>query len=211
MTISEKLIHLRRRSGFSQEELADRLGVSRQAVSRWETGTALPDAGNLRALSKLYRVTADYLLNDDFGSDEDIPVIREARKDSRRLILFCLIVLEVLAVIVQFMTMVVLENLFFSVLSLLPFAALIVGFEYAYRKKPANRDQSVRSFRTTLYTVTAWLGLYFPVRFAVSTVYALRTQPTDSAVFECIVLAIYLTAAALVTLELNKRHDQSPG
>ena len=50
MTFSEKLIRLRKREGISQEELASYLEVSRQAVSRWEQGTALPDAGNLLKL-----------------------------------------------------------------------------------------------------------------------------------------------------------------
>ena len=44
MKLSEKIIRLRKGRGLSQEELAERLGVSRQAVSRWESGTALPDA-----------------------------------------------------------------------------------------------------------------------------------------------------------------------
>ena len=45
MKLSEKIIRLRKGRGLSQEELAERLEVSRQAVSRWESGTALPDAG----------------------------------------------------------------------------------------------------------------------------------------------------------------------
>ena len=48
MKLSEKIIRLRKGRGLSQEELAERLGVSRQAVSRWESGTALPDAGKPR-------------------------------------------------------------------------------------------------------------------------------------------------------------------
>ena len=47
MKLSEKIVQLRKEQGLSQEELAERLGLSRQAVSRWESGTALPDAGNL--------------------------------------------------------------------------------------------------------------------------------------------------------------------
>ena len=77
MNISEKLIQLRKAKGMSQEELAEKLQVSRQAVSRWENGTALPDAHNILNLSKIYNVTADYLLNDDFSSDEDLPKVKE--------------------------------------------------------------------------------------------------------------------------------------
>ena len=54
MNITEKLIQLRKSKCISQEELAEKLDVSRQAISRWETGTALPDANNILALSKLW-------------------------------------------------------------------------------------------------------------------------------------------------------------
>lgn len=64
MNLSEKILFLRKQRGLSQEALAEKLGVSRQAVSRWETGSALPDAGNLLQLSRLFGVTADSLLSD---------------------------------------------------------------------------------------------------------------------------------------------------
>ena len=62
MKFEEKLIDLRKKYGMSQEELADRLGVSRQAISRWELGSTLPDAPNLLKLSDLFGVSIDYLL-----------------------------------------------------------------------------------------------------------------------------------------------------
>ena len=65
MKLSEKIIHLRKTKGWSQEELAERLNISRQAISRWENETALPDAYNIVQLSKLFGVTADYLLKED--------------------------------------------------------------------------------------------------------------------------------------------------
>ncbi|WP_300714401.1 helix-turn-helix transcriptional regulator [uncultured Acetatifactor sp.] len=58
MTLSEKILDLRKQQGMSQENLAEKLGVSRQAVSRWEVGSALPDASNIRQLSRLFGVTA---------------------------------------------------------------------------------------------------------------------------------------------------------
>ena len=66
MRLSEKIIYLRKQNGMSQEELANELQVSRQAVSRWEVGSALPDAMNILGLSKLFEVSADYLLNDNY-------------------------------------------------------------------------------------------------------------------------------------------------
>ena len=76
MTFADKVLALRKKSGLSQEDLSEKLGVSRQAVSRWEMGLALPDASNLLQLSKLFKVTTDYLINDEYSSDEDIPIVK---------------------------------------------------------------------------------------------------------------------------------------
>ena len=54
MTLSEKILALRKKNGMSQEELAEKLGVSRQSVSRWEISTATPDAPNIFSLSKIF-------------------------------------------------------------------------------------------------------------------------------------------------------------
>ena len=82
MKLSEKIVQLRKEQGLSQEELAERLGLSRQAVSRWESGTALPDAGNLLQLSRLFDVTADYLLDEERESPE-APTVANAAKPHR--------------------------------------------------------------------------------------------------------------------------------
>ena len=80
MTFAEKILQLRKREGYTQEELADRLAVSRQAISRWEMGTAVPDSSNLLQISKLFSVSTDYLLNDEYISDEDLPKVKEKNK-----------------------------------------------------------------------------------------------------------------------------------
>ena len=80
MTFAEKLLQLRKREGYSQEELAHKLEVSRQAISRWEMGSAVPDSINLLHISKIFKVSTDYLLNDDYESDEDIPKVKEQNK-----------------------------------------------------------------------------------------------------------------------------------
>ena len=65
MKLSEKILDLRKNNGLSQEELAERMNVSRQSISRWEVGSASPDAENLKQLSNIFCVSVDYLLNDD--------------------------------------------------------------------------------------------------------------------------------------------------
>ena len=64
MEFSEKLTILRRRAGLSQEQLADRLGVTRQSVSKWEGGAAVPELGKLVALADLFGVTLDDLVRE---------------------------------------------------------------------------------------------------------------------------------------------------
>ena len=62
MTFGEKLQNLRKDSGISQDTLAQQLGVSRQAVSKWELGTAMPETENIIKISQIFDVTTDYLL-----------------------------------------------------------------------------------------------------------------------------------------------------
>lgn len=70
MTLGEKLYRLRKEKGWTQERLAEQIGVSRQALSKWESGSAVPDAVNILRLSKLFAVSADYLLDDAFESSD---------------------------------------------------------------------------------------------------------------------------------------------
>ena len=85
MTLAEKIVSLRKAHGWSQEDFAEKLNVSRQAISRWENGTALPDAQNILQISKLFEVTTDYLLNEDYESDTDIPAVQTATKEKEDL------------------------------------------------------------------------------------------------------------------------------
>lgn len=88
MKLSEKILLLRKRQGLSQEALAEQLHVSRQAVSRWEMGTALPDAANLLQLSDLFGVTADYLLREELEGAADAPPPQPARSRPKRRVRF---------------------------------------------------------------------------------------------------------------------------
>ena len=73
MGISERLTALRKQNGWSQEELAQRLDVSRQAVSKWEGGQAMPDLERVVRMSELFGVSTDSLLKDSPGSDTPVP------------------------------------------------------------------------------------------------------------------------------------------
>ena len=84
MTFGEKLTRLRKREGLSQEALAERLGVSRQAVSRWEQGTALPDAAKLLPCARLFRVEVEWLLDDARGWEDQAKSAEPAQETETR-------------------------------------------------------------------------------------------------------------------------------
>ncbi|MBE6820820.1 MAG: helix-turn-helix domain-containing protein [Ruminococcaceae bacterium] len=74
MNISEKILKLRKEKGLSQEAFAEKLGVSRQSVSKWESSGALPDIDKIIAMSELFGVSTDYLLKDELPESEEAPV-----------------------------------------------------------------------------------------------------------------------------------------
>ena len=67
----EKLRHHRKRLGMTQEEVAQKIGVSPQAISKWEAGDCLPDCFNLKAISDVYRISTDVLLETESAGDLD--------------------------------------------------------------------------------------------------------------------------------------------
>ena len=73
MIFADKLITLRKKAGWSQEELAEKLNVTRQSVSKWEGAQSVPDIDKILQLSCLFGVTTDYLLKDDQGEPEYTP------------------------------------------------------------------------------------------------------------------------------------------
>lgn len=68
--LSERLYELRREAKYSQEELAEMLNISRQALSKWETGQANPDINNIMKLSKIYHKSTDYILFGEESQEE---------------------------------------------------------------------------------------------------------------------------------------------
>ena len=206
MRLPDKIVELRKSNGWSQEDLAEKMNVSRQAISRWEGGTAQPDASNILQLSKLFGVTTDYLLNDDFSSDEDLPKVKEIRNHGLSQIMGYLILLEVMDLILQFMCTVILQNIFFAVLSFIPFVAMIGAFEFAYRKRAAENNEATIAFRKKFYKISAWLGLYFPIRLLTQALATFYPRPFSTLILECIIFALYLMCAALLNLEIDRRY-----
>lgn len=94
MKLQEKLQLLRKQNGYSQEQLADKIGIARQTISKWENGQAVPELGGLIALSELYGVTIDRIVKEndecniqlshraDINIHEIIPFLIRAKKNT---------------------------------------------------------------------------------------------------------------------------------
>ena len=172
MTFSEKLLELRKRQGMSQEELAEKLEVSRQAVSRWEQGSAMPDVINLARISKLFGVTADYLINDEITSDREVPIVKKTESDMKKRgreigfrILICLEFFGLFWQIIGYAT-----SPFYGRGMLWMFGGFgvmigligIFAFEIIYRGLPETPQ-----YRRTFYTTVTWCITLAPIAMAV--------------------------------------------
>ena len=73
MILAEKIMQLRKKNGWSQEELAGRLGVSRQSVSKWESAMSIPDLDKILQMSQVFEVSTDYLLKDEITEEVYVP------------------------------------------------------------------------------------------------------------------------------------------
>ena len=78
MTFAEKLKSIRKQAGMSQEQLAEKLGVSRQAVTKWETDTGIPDIENIMAISALFDISIDELLSNERGAKKPTDYLYES-------------------------------------------------------------------------------------------------------------------------------------
>ena len=103
MKLEEKLISLRKEKGLSQMKLAEMMNVSRQAISRWEVGAAVPPTDNLKFLGNLYGVSLEYLLHNDAPkpNQNETPMQKRIieKQESRRKTVF-VVLMAVLAVAV---------------------------------------------------------------------------------------------------------------
>lgn len=86
MKLDEKLIYLRKEKGLTQLELAEAVKVSRQAVSKWESGGGIPSTENLRGLSELYGVSVDYLHNEEEREPEKGNTLQKEMSNTPKLV-----------------------------------------------------------------------------------------------------------------------------
>ncbi len=211
MKLADKILNLRKTYGMSQDDLAEKLNVSRQAISRWEMGTAQPDTSNVLQLSKLFGVTTDYLLNDDYESDRDVPAVKETeittKAEAHRQLAFILLTgLNVMILFHQLIACFVLQNAIFSLAGTMLSIAAVIGFESGYRyRKIAPESESAKKYYYKFYVIAFWLAAYFPIRLLANVAMMLYPRSYTGLIFEIIVVLVYLLISILVTQLIKKK------
>ena len=81
MTLVEQIKHYRKQAGLSQEKMAEKIGVSRQAITKWENGTGTPDIANLMAIAELFQISVDDLLSNEKTEKKQSDYIYESRTE----------------------------------------------------------------------------------------------------------------------------------
>ena len=81
MTLEEQIKHYRKQAGLSQEKMAEKIGVSRQAITKWENGTGTPDIANLMAIADLFQISIDELLSNEKSEKKQANYIYESRTE----------------------------------------------------------------------------------------------------------------------------------
>ncbi|MFT4146553.1 MAG: helix-turn-helix transcriptional regulator [Mobilitalea sp.] len=209
MKLADKILNLRKTYGMSQEDLAEKLSVTRQAISRWEMGTAQPDTPNVLQLSKLFGVTTDFLLNDDYEDDHDIPVVKKIEtitkaKANQQLAFIVLTGLNVMILIHQLIACFVIQNAIFSLAGTMSSITVVVGFELGYHKITPKLE-SAKKYYCKFYIVAFWLAAYFPIRLLANMAMRLYPRSYPGLIFEIIVVLIYLLISILATLLIKKK------
>lgn len=104
MSIAERLQELRKQSGYSQEQVAEMLGLSRQAISKWESGQGKPEIDNIVKLTEIYNVSADYILLGTEKVSVPVPEKKELSREYKKAIGIIAIIAATAIVTVLFIT-----------------------------------------------------------------------------------------------------------
>lgn len=217
MTFGEKLLKLRKGSALSQEELAEKLGVSRQAISRWENEGVLPDGLNLLGISKLFGVSTDYLLNDDYQSDGDIPAVRQTRieldgETRRKSITLLLAGLHavILLVTYAFWARWGWTSFFWVILCAAAALADIIVFEFWLSRAPVQPDE-VKKLRRWYYRAGVWFFAWYPGFWVSMQIFNLWPRPRHYLVEMAVTFGLWLAVCGAVwvlTREKNNGKDK---
>lgn len=192
MTFGQKLQLLRRERDWTQEQLAERIHISRQAVSKWEADAALPDTENVVRLSRLFGVTTDFLLLNEADAQPEpaqAPAAEEPSQSQRMAFAFCLAGLG-LGLIWALIACLVNKSIVMAAVAFMVQAVSLAVFEALYRREKAK--PGARRVRARFYQIALWLAAYLPARVLSVTFWRFYPRPYHALLPELTALAVYV-------------------
>ena len=200
MNIADRIQNLRKSKGISQEELADKIGVSRQAVSKWESEQSIPDLDKVIVMSDFFEVTTDYIL-------KGIETEKQVTEKNVNAVVFVFVATALNCIGLIFScaiwhdnqtAMAIVGGLIFMVMGCMVFG---IGFTYS----SLNREKSIRLF----WAINIWILSFIPLSClynvmggAMLAPYPLMFHPILALI---IPVVIYITICLTVTLKTNKK------
>ena len=213
MTFGEKLQALRKSRGWSQEQLAERIAVSRQAVSKWESGAAVADTENVVELSRSSACPRTTCSTTTTPATR-IPAVksREAelqKKRSREMAMMVLIGVEALAFFWQLMGALVYNSHLIPLLGMTVHIITIIGFEAGFRGQmrysgQAQPDPEALDCRRVFYRVSVWLVSLFPIACLTRIFWFFYPRPYSNVFSYLLPLVLYAVLGSFVTWKLRK-------
>ena len=210
MTFGEKIQQLRKERGWSQERLAEEIPISRQAVSKWESGAAAPDTENVVRLSDIFGVSTDYLLHDDFTGDGDISAVKrreEALQKARNRETGMMVVVGIMAMGLfwQLVGALIYQNHLIVLLGMTVHIVVIIAFEAMFRRY--RDDPEARSQRLLFWQLTVWFVSLFPCSAVTRIFWALWPRPCLRILEYLSPFLLYLPLALVVTALLQRKKE----
>ena len=201
MTLADRIQQLRKQKGISQEELADRVGVSRQAVSKWESEQSVPDMDKIILLSDYFEVTTDYLLR----GIEPVPPAEEKKADGR---IFTIVatVLNLIGVLVTCAVWYETQQAGSLIIGVvfLALGCMVFGIGMV-ESAPDSKPRAKRNF----WTVNIWLLAFMPWSFVWNIIYMFPGAPYPLGGYLGGFWAVYVIGCAAVVLwQARKAKEQ---
>lgn len=203
MAIGHKIQTLRRKSNLSQEKLAQQLGVSRQAISKWELGESIPDTDKVIQLSRAFDVPTDYLLFDDLTYDQNLAVTASEELTNKRtdtaipfLVTTGVSLIGLLISIASYFTW---QTVLTVSGGLMVQIAAIIFFEVM----TANYNNSNRA-RRHFYSINLWLILPFPLFYLFQFAFRFYPYPRLYLVDLLCTAIAYLLLCGIITFILRR-------
>lgn len=201
MKLAEKIYMLRKRQGMSQEQLSDTLGVSRQAVSKWEVGESVPELDKLPLLCSAFGVSADYLLSEEM--EEPAPALQPASTHKQKEAFIACMFLLVVGLITAWAGWYTWQSMLPVAIGFCIQACACGCYEAAALAGLSGSDAD--ALRRRFYAVAVWLLLPVPAFVLCGIVFSYRVSPYSALTLTAVSVVLYLILSLFFCLLLTRK------